>query len=90
MATKADTPAAMVKKMAKDIINHVNEYQAGEKMERESRSAREWDQAQAQKGAAASEIMCVMSQMLSELGCVLSIEGICGANEYYVIEKKSF
>lgn len=89
MKTKGCTPAAMIKKHAKEIINLVNEYQAGEKMEVEARNVRGWDEAQTKKSDAASEIMVVMGQMLSELGCVLSIEGLCGATEYYVIEKKN-
>ena len=80
----------MVKKLAKEIINHVNEYQAGEKLELQSRNARDWDAAQSMKGAAATEMMVTLGQMLSELGCVLSIEGLCGATEYYIIEKKDF
>lgn len=90
MKTKHSTPAAMVKKLAKEIINHVNEYQAAERTEAKAVNAIQWDSAQAQKAASASEMMVAIQQMLSELGCVLSIEGLCGATEYYVIEKKSF
>lgn len=90
MAKKANTPAEMVKKLAKEMIEQVKEYQAGEKMEKESRNAREWDSAQTTKAAAATEMMITIQQMLSELGCVLSIEGLCGATEYYVVEKKYF
>lgn len=90
MKAKNLTSAAMVKKLAKEMINHVNEYQKGEQMEYDSRNARQWDDAQTQKGAAACDMMTTICQMLSELGCVLSIEGICGPTEYYVVEKKNF
>lgn len=90
MKTMHNTPAAMVKKLAKEIINHVNEYQAAERAEATAVNARQWDSAQTQKADSATEMMAAMHQMLSELGCVLSIEGLCGATEYYVIEKKSF
>ena len=90
MKTQANTPSQMIKKLAKDIIASVNEYQAAEKAQRETRNAREWDYAQNTKGNAACDMMVNLQQMLSELGCVLSIEGIIGATDYYVIEKKNF
>ncbi len=90
MKKNSCTPAAMIKKLAKEMFSNVNEYQNGEKMELEARNARDWDSAQSQKGAAATQMMITIQQMLSELGCVMSIEHIIGATEYYVIEKKAF
>lgn len=90
MKTKHNTPAGQVKKLAKEIIDLVNVYQAAEDMEVNARNASEWDEAQSAKGHAACDMMTNLCLMLSELGCVLSIEGICKATEYYVVEKKNF
>jgi hypothetical protein len=88
--TIKDTPATMVKKFANEIARNMKTYIDADKRENECRNAAEWDNIQATKGAAASDAMLNLQQMLSELGCVLSIEGICGATEYYTVEKKSF
>lgn len=90
MKREPSTPAEMIQKLAKEIIASAKEYQAAQKGEETVRSKTELLSIESQKGACASDMLAAVHQMLSEIGCVLSIENIIKPNEYYVIDKKNF
>lgn len=86
---KNNTPAAAAKKLAKEIVNNMARIQAAEKIMVESRNKREYEDAERERADAACESITIIGQLLSEIGCVMTMADVLKWNEYYIIEKKS-
>lgn len=87
---KTTNPIAKeIKKQIRLMNAALNEFNENEETYNNARSQREVLHADIARASACIDMMQAMSQMLNELGCLLSETGCCRQNEYYVIEKKT-